>query len=94
VYDELFITAMITVRDSEMWIAPQEQEKIFKRFYRVDRAHSGEQGGVGLGLAISERVVLQHRGTISVESRLGEGTAFRVRLPLIAVKMPSPLLAD
>jgi heavy metal sensor kinase len=87
-------TAMITVRDSGVGIAQQEQEKIFKRFYRVDKARSREQGGAGLGLAIAEWIVLQHRGTISVESRLGEGAAFRVKLPLIAVEMPSPLLAD
>jgi heavy metal sensor kinase len=87
-------TAMITVRDSGVGIAQQEQEKIFKRFYRVDKARSREQGGVGLGLAIAEWIVLQHRGTISVESRLGEGAAFRVKLPLIAVEVPSPLLAD
>ena len=87
-------TAMITVRDSGMGIAQEEQEKIFKRFYRVDKARSREQGGAGLGLAIAEWIVLQHRGTISVESRLGEGATFRVKLPLIAVDVPSPLLAD
>ena len=85
---------MITVRDSGMGIAQEEQEKIFKRFYRVDKARSREQGGVGLGLAIAEWIVLQHRGIISVESRLGEGATFRVKLPLIAVDVPSPLLAD
>jgi heavy metal sensor kinase len=85
--------AMITVRDSGVGIAPEEQEKIFKRFYRVDKARSREQGGVGLGLAIAEWIVLQHRGTISIESRLGEGATFRVKLPLTAVDMPSPLLA-
>jgi heavy metal sensor kinase len=87
-------TAMITVRDSGMGIAQEEQEKIFKRFYRVDKARSREQGGAGLGLAIAEWIVLQHRGTISVESRLGEGATFRVKLPLVAVDVPSPLLAD
>ena len=86
-------TARITVRDSGVGIAPEEQEKIFKRFYRVDQARSREQGGVGLGLAIAEWIVSQHRGSISVESRLGEGATFCVELPFIAVEVPSPLVA-
>ena len=84
--------AVITVQDSGMGIAPEEQQRIFERFYRVDKARSRQQGGVGLGLAIAEWIVSQHRGAISVESRPGEGASFRVRLPLIAVDVPSPLL--
>ena len=86
-------TTVITVQDSGVGIAPEEQERIFERFYRVDKARSRGQGGVGLGLAIAEWIVLQHRGAISVESRLGEGATFRVRLPLAAVDVRSPLLA-
>jgi heavy metal sensor kinase len=84
--------AVITVQDSGAGIDREDQEKIFERFYRVDKARSRGQGGVGLGLAIAEWIVLQHRGAISVESRLGEGATFRVELPLIAVDVPSPLL--
>lgn len=85
--------AVITVQDSGMGIAPEDQEKIFERFYRVDKARSREQGGAGLGLAIAEWIVTQHRGTISVESLLGEGATFCVRLPLIAVDVQSPVVA-
>jgi heavy metal sensor kinase len=85
-------TAVITVQDSGAGIAQEDQEKIFERFYRVDKARSRGQGGVGLGLAIAEWIVLQHRGAISVQSRPGEGATFRAELPLIAVDVPSPLL--
>ena len=85
-------TAVITVQDSGAGIAQEDQEKIFERFYRVDKARSRGQGGVGLGLAIAEWIVLQHRGAIAVESRPGEGATFRAELPLIAVEVPSPLL--
>ena len=91
VQDEM---AVMTVQDSGVGIAVEDQEKIFKRFYRVDKARSREQGGVGLGLAIAEWIVAQHRGTISVESRLGAGATFCVKLPLIAVVQPSPLLTQ
>ena len=86
-------TAVITVRDSGMGIAQEEQEKIFERFYRVDQARTRGEGGVGLGLAIAEWIVLQHGGAISVESRPGEGTIFRVELPLIVVDVESRLLS-
>jgi heavy metal sensor kinase len=85
-------TAVMMVQDSGAGIAREDQEKIFERFYRVDKARSRGEGGVGLGLAIAEWIVLQHRGAISVESRPGEGATFRAELPLIAVDVPSPLL--
>jgi signal transduction histidine kinase len=84
-------TAVITVKDSGAGIAQEDQVKIFERFYRVDKARSRGQGGVGLGLAIAEWIVLQHRGAISVESRPDEGATFRAELPLIAVDVPSSL---
>ena len=86
-------TAVITVQDSGMGISPEEQEKIFERFYRVDKARSRGQGGVGLGLAIAEWIVLQHRGAISVESRPGEGATFGVKLRLVGVDVQSPLVS-
>lgn len=90
VFDEI---AVITVRDSGAGITDEDQEKIFERFYRADKARSRGQGGVGLGLAIAQWIVQQHRGSISVESQPGQGAAFRVRLPLIAVPVERPLPA-
>ena len=86
-------SAVITVQDSGVGIAPDEQEKIFERFYRVDKARSREQGGAGLGLSIAQWIVTQHRGSIAVESRPGAGSVFRVELPLTAAPVQNPLLA-
>lgn len=86
--------AVLVVQDSGVGIAPGEQEKIFERFYRVDKARSREQGGAGLGLAIARWIVTQHRGSIAVESQPGRGAAFRVELPAIAAPMPSPMVTN
>ncbi|HXJ89466.1 MAG TPA: ATP-binding protein [Candidatus Binatia bacterium] len=86
-------TAVMTVQDSGLGIADEDQRRIFERFYRVDKARSREQGGVGLGLAIAQWIVSQHRGTICVESQPGEGAKFRVALPLVTVGTASPVLA-
>lgn len=82
----------IVVQDSGIGIAREEQPKIFERFYRVDKARTRSQGGAGLGLAIARWIVAQHHGEITVESRLGQGTAFCVRMPkLVADVADSPL---
>ncbi len=83
-------SAVIRVQDSGVGIAQEDQSKIFERFYRVDKARSRDQGGSGLGLAIAQWIVMQHRGSITVESRPGEGATFRVELPMIAAPVPSP----
>ena len=70
----------VRVRDTGIGIAPEEQERIFDRFYRVDKARSRESGGNGLGLAIAREIVTLHRGKISVASKLDEGTTFTVEL--------------
>ena len=75
-------SAVITVQDSGVGIAEEEQSKIFERFYRVDKARSRAQGGAGLGLAIAQWIVTQHRGSIGVGSRSGDGATFRVELPM------------
>ena len=72
----------ITVADSGIGIPEEVQEKIFQRFYRVDKSHSREIGGTGLGLAITRNAILMHRGSIKVTSVPEEGTTFVVRIPL------------
>lgn len=72
----------VTVSDSGIGIPEESIEHIYERFYRVDKSRSREIGGTGLGLAVARTAVLQHRGTIEVESTEGEGTTFTVRLPL------------
>ena len=72
----------ITVADTGEGISPEHLPHVFDRFYRADPSRSRETGGSGLGLAICRQLVLAHHGAIRVESTLGEGTTFRVRLPL------------
>lgn len=81
-------SAVIAVQDTGPGIAEAERTRIFERFYRVDKARSRQQGGAGLGLAIAQWIVAQHRGSITVESQLGRGSTFRVELPLISVANP------
>lgn len=71
----------ISVTDSGIGIDDAEQEKIFRRFYRVDKARSRKQGGTGLGLAIAAWIAGEHRGRIQVFSKLGEGSTFLVHFP-------------
>ena len=70
------------VRDTGAGIAASETERIFERFYRADPSRDRRTGGAGLGLAIVARIVEFHRGQVSVESDLGKGASFIVRLPL------------
>jgi heavy metal sensor kinase len=74
--------AAVRVQDTGIGIPPQEQEKIFKRFYRVDKSRSRETGGVGLGLSIVEWIVNAHHGRIEVESVPEQGSTFTVYLPI------------
>ena len=72
----------VTVADSGMGIPEESLDRIFERFYRVDKSHSREIGGTGLGLAITRSTIAMHHGVIKVFSREGEGTTFSVRIPL------------
>lgn len=72
----------IKVSDSGVGIPKDALPRVFERFYRVDKARSRETGGTGLGLAITKNVVQLHHGGIRLESTLGEGTTFLIRIPL------------
>ena len=74
--------AYITVRDSGIGIPQDQQERVFERFYRVDKSHSKESGGTGLGLSIVKHAVSYHNGTVSMKSEPGNGTEIRVSIPL------------
>jgi two-component system, OmpR family, phosphate regulon sensor histidine kinase PhoR len=71
----------ITVKDTGEGIASHHLDRLFERFYRVDRARSRSLGGTGLGLAIVKHLARSHGGEVSVLSRLGEGTEFTIELP-------------
>jgi two-component system sensor histidine kinase SenX3 len=71
----------VTVRDRGIGIPRRDLERIFERFYRVDRARSRDTGGTGLGLAIVRHVASNHRGEVRVDSREGVGSTFTLRLP-------------
>ncbi|MDY6055189.1 sensor histidine kinase [Micrococcus sp.] len=73
--------AQVTVTDQGMGIPPEEQERVFERFYRVDAARSRQTGGTGLGLSIVKHVVRNHGGEVTLWSEPGRGSTFTIRLP-------------
>jgi two-component system phosphate regulon sensor histidine kinase PhoR len=73
---------VVSVRDQGIGIPPEHLDRIFERFYRVDRSRSQDPGGTGLGLAIVRHIALLHRGAVEVESHAGEGSVFRIRIPV------------
>jgi signal transduction histidine kinase len=81
-------SALIQVRDTGIGIAPEQQQRIFDRFYRVSSDRSRASGGSGLGLAIAMAIVQAHDGSLEVQSELGQGSTFTVRLSLETTPPP------
>jgi len=77
---------VVEVADNGIGIPAVEIPRIFERFYRVDRSRSRDMGGTGLGLSIVKHIVQAHRGSIHVQSTLGAGATFQIRLPLSSKK--------
>ncbi|MBM4044899.1 MAG: cell wall metabolism sensor histidine kinase WalK, partial [Planctomycetes bacterium] len=72
---------LLVVEDNGVGIPEKDIPRIFERFYRVDKSRSREMGGTGLGLAIVKHVAQLHGGAVSVQSRVGYGSTFTLRLP-------------
>ncbi len=86
--------AEVMVADHGIGIPPAEHDRIFERFYRVDRARSRETGGTGLGLSIVRHVATNHGGEVLVSSEEGEGSTFVLRLPVAAGSAPAPPMGE
>ena len=81
----------IMVQDFGEGISPEDQKKIFNRFYRVDKARTREKGGNGLGLSIAQKLVDSYKGEISVESVEGQGSQFKMVFPVLSKKRAAEL---
>lgn len=73
--------AVVTVADEGIGIPEKDQEKVFERFYRVDKSHSRKTGGAGIGLTIVKTIVQAHGGKVMLESEIGKGSRFHIQLP-------------
>ena len=80
---------LIRVTDRGIGIAPDDQKRVFERFFRVDQARSRQTGGTGLGLAIVKHVVANHGGNIKLWSRPGTGSTFTIELPIYREEKPA-----
>jgi two-component system phosphate regulon sensor histidine kinase PhoR len=75
-------TALLSIKDDGVGIDEANQERIFERFYRVDKARSQSLGGTGLGLAIVKHIVQSHKGSLKLKSKLNQGSTFVIKIPL------------
>ncbi|MDN6551574.1 MAG: ATP-binding protein [Corynebacterium flavescens] len=80
---------LVRVTDRGIGIAPEDQKRVFERFFRVDKARSRQTGGTGLGLAIVKHVVANHGGNIKLWSRPGTGSTFTIELPIYKEEKPA-----
>ncbi len=84
------LNALVAISDTGIGIPPEHLPHIFERFYRVDKARSRADGGVGLGLAIAKYIAESHNGKIEVESQVGKGTTFKIYIPLKDTELTAP----
>jgi len=78
--------AVLTVADTGIGIPPEHLDRVFERFYRVDKSHSKASGGTGLGLSIVKHAAAYHHAKIDLKSEAGKGTRIRVEFPVISEK--------
>ena len=76
------LIGLVQVKDTGIGISSDEKERIFERFYRVDKARAKIAGGTGLGLAIVKHIAQAHKGSVTVDSQLEKGSIFSVNIPL------------
>ena len=86
--------AVLRVQDTGIGIPETDLDRIFERFYRVDKGRSRSAGGTGLGLAIVKHAVGLHEGVVDVHSKIGEGSVFTVRIPLTRANMAREKATD
>lgn len=91
---ETLMKIQIAIQDFGEGMSREDQEKVFNRFYRIDKARSREKGGHGLGLSIAKELIEGYKGDISVESALGHGTVFRIQLPFISDEIDEKNILD
>ncbi|MFM9131200.1 MAG: sensor histidine kinase, partial [Actinomycetota bacterium] len=84
----------VEVTDSGIGIPPASIDRIFERFYRVDKSRGRSTGGTGLGLSIVRRVITNHGGEVNVRSHEGEGSTFTVRLPRAGGRTTGNMVGD
>ena len=81
VVDEINHHPTVIVKDTGIGIAEKDQDRIFERFYRVDKSHSRQIGGTGLGLSIVKHGAIYHKAKVEMDSKVGVGTTIRIVFP-------------